>query len=53
MTGAGAGRRPLSHVRRIEALVLGAVAAVVGLVAADFALRNWGLEFLEVNHMRY
>ena len=32
-----------------EALVLGGVAAVVGLVAADFALRNWGLEFLEVN----
>ena len=32
-----------------EALVLGGVAAVVGLVAADFALRSWGLEFLEVN----
>jgi putative ABC transport system permease protein len=32
-----------------EALVLGGVAAVVGLVAADFALRRWGLEFLEVN----
>jgi putative ABC transport system permease protein len=32
-----------------EALVLGGVAAVAGLVAADVALRNWGLEFLEVN----
>ena len=32
-----------------EALVLGGVAAAVGLAAADFALRNWGLEFLEVN----
>ena len=32
-----------------EALVLGGVAAVVGLGAADVALRNWGLEFLEVN----
>ena len=32
-----------------EALVLGVVAAVVGLVAADVALRTWGLEFLEIN----
>ena len=32
-----------------EALVLGVVAAAVGLVAADVALRAWGLEFLEVN----
>ena len=32
-----------------EALVLGGVAAVAGLAAADFALRNWGLDFLEVN----
>ena len=32
-----------------EALVLGGVAAVVGLVAADFALRSWGVDFLEVN----
>ena len=32
-----------------EALVLGGVAAVAGLVAADVALRNWGVEFLEVN----
>jgi predicted permease len=32
-----------------EALVLGAVAAVVGLAAAHFALRQWGVEFLELN----
>lgn len=32
-----------------EALVLGAVAAVVGLAAAHFALRQWGIEFLERN----
>jgi putative ABC transport system permease protein len=32
-----------------EALVLGVVAAAVGLVAADAALRSWGLDFLEVN----
>ena len=32
-----------------EALVLGGVAAVVGLVAAYFALRSWGVDFLEAN----
>ena len=32
-----------------EALVLGAVAAGVGLAAADFGLREWGGEFLERN----
>ncbi|CAA9354908.1 MAG: hypothetical protein AVDCRST_MAG68-3879, partial [uncultured Gemmatimonadetes bacterium] len=32
-----------------EALVLGAVAAAVGLAAAQFALRHWGVEFLELN----
>ncbi|HEX8358553.1 MAG TPA: ABC transporter permease, partial [Longimicrobium sp.] len=32
-----------------EALVLGAVAAVVGLAAAHLALRRWGVEFLEIN----
>ncbi|MET0397272.1 MAG: ABC transporter permease [Longimicrobiaceae bacterium] len=32
-----------------EALVLGAVAAAVGLAAAQFALREWGVEFLERN----
>ena len=32
-----------------EALVLGGVAAVVGLAAARIALNTWGLPFLEVN----
>jgi predicted permease len=32
-----------------EALVLGVVAAVAGLAAAHFALRHWGVEFLEIN----
>jgi predicted permease len=32
-----------------EALVLGGVAAVVGIAAAQFALRRWGVEFLERN----
>ena len=32
-----------------EALVLGGVAAVVGLAAAAFALRQWGTPFLEAN----
>lgn len=32
-----------------EALVLGGVAAVVGLGAADFSLRRWGMNFLELN----
>ncbi|MEX2583721.1 MAG: ABC transporter permease [Gemmatimonadota bacterium] len=33
----------------VEALVLGAVAAAFGLTAAGFALRHWGVEFLERN----
>ena len=32
-----------------EALVLGGVAAVAGLAAAQLALRQWGVEFLERN----
>jgi putative ABC transport system permease protein len=32
-----------------EALVLGSVAAVAGLIAADVVLRHWGMEVLEVN----
>jgi len=32
-----------------EALVLGSVAAIVGVTAADFALRTWGTVFLETN----
>jgi putative ABC transport system permease protein len=33
----------------VEALVLGGVAAVVGLAAAQFTLSRWGVEFLETN----
>jgi putative ABC transport system permease protein len=32
-----------------EALVLGGVAAVVGLIVADYALRTWAVEFLTFN----
>lgn len=32
-----------------EALVLGGVAAVVGLGAATFVLERWGMDFLEIN----
>ena len=45
----GASRSRIVAQMFAEALALGGVAAAVGLVAADFALRNWGLEFLEVN----
>jgi predicted permease len=45
----GANRSRIVMQMFVEALVLGFVAAVAGLVAADVALRNWGLEFLEVN----
>jgi predicted permease len=33
----------------VEALVLGGVAAALGLGAAELALRHWGVEFLERN----
>jgi predicted permease len=45
----GASRGRLVAQLFAEALVLGAVAAVVGLGAAQFALRKWGVEFLEIN----
>lgn len=48
-TALGASRSRIVLQLFAEALVLGGVAAVVGLAVADFALRNWGLEFLEVN----
>ena len=35
-----------------EALVLGGVAALAGLLAAHVVLQNWGLTFLEVNYGR-
>ncbi len=48
-TALGASRSRIVAQLFAEALVLGGVAAVVGLVAAHFALRAWGVEFLEVN----
>jgi putative ABC transport system permease protein len=48
-TALGASRSRIVVQMFAEALVLGGLAAVVGLAAADFALRNWGIEFLEVN----
>ena len=48
-TALGASRSRIVAQLFAEALVLGGVAAVAGLVAAHFALRAWGVEFLEVN----
>jgi putative ABC transport system permease protein len=45
----GANRRRIVMQMFVEALVLGGVAALVGLVVADVALRNWVAAFLEVN----
>jgi predicted permease len=45
----GANRSRIVMQMFTEALVLGVVSAAVGLVAADVALRAWGLEFLEIN----
>lgn len=45
----GASRSRIVAQMFAEALVLGGVAAVVGLVAAHFVLRSWGVNFLEVN----
>ena len=45
----GASRRRIVAQLFTEALVLGGVAAVIGLAAADFALRTWGVTFLETN----
>ena len=45
----GASRSRIVAQMFTEALVLGGVAAAVGLIAAHFALRSWGVEFLEVN----
>ncbi|HEY8556515.1 MAG TPA: FtsX-like permease family protein, partial [Actinomycetes bacterium] len=45
----GASRRRIVMQLFAEALVLGCVAATVGLAAAGVALRTWGVEFLRVN----
>ena len=48
----GASRRRIVMQLFAEALLLGCVAAVVGLVAAGLVLRTWGVEFLELNMER-
>ena len=48
-TALGASRGRIVAQMFAEALVLGTVAAIVGVIAADFALRNWGTAFLEAN----
>jgi predicted permease len=48
-TALGASRARIVAQMFAEALVLGGVAAIVGLAAARLALNNWGLPFLEVN----
>jgi predicted permease len=48
-TALGASRRRIVAQIFAEALVLASAAAVAGLIAARFVLRNWGVEFLEIN----
>jgi putative ABC transport system permease protein len=48
-TALGASRGRIVAQMFAEALVLGSVAAIVGVAAADFALRTWGMVFLETN----
>ena len=48
-TALGASRGRIVAQMFAEALVLGGVAAIVGVTAADLALRTWGMAFLETN----
>jgi putative ABC transport system permease protein len=48
-TALGASRSRIVAQLFAEALVLGGVAAAIGLMAAHFVLSNWGLPFLEAN----
>src|SRR5262245_19258154 len=48
-TALGASRGRIVAQMFAEALVLGGVAAIVGVAAADSALRTWGMVFLETN----
>lgn len=48
-TALGASRGRIVAQMFAEALVLGGLAAVVGVIAADFGLRYWGVGFLEAN----
>ena len=51
-TALGASRGRIVAQLFAEALVLGSVAAIVGVIAADAALRTWGVMFLETNYGR-
>jgi putative ABC transport system permease protein len=51
-TALGASRGRIVAQMFAEALVLGGVAAVVGVTAADYALGTWGVVFLENNYGR-
>jgi predicted permease len=48
-TALGASRGRIVSQLFTEALVLGGLAAVVGLAGADLILRNWAMTFLEIN----
>lgn len=48
-TALGASRARIVAQMFAEALVLGSLAAIVGVIAADVALRYWGIGFLEAN----
>jgi putative ABC transport system permease protein len=48
-TALGASRGRIVSQMFAEALVLGVVAAIAGITAAGFALRTWGMVFLETN----
>jgi putative ABC transport system permease protein len=48
-TALGATRGRIVAQMFAEALVLGGVAAIVGVTTADFTLRTWGMGFLETN----
>jgi putative ABC transport system permease protein len=48
-TALGASRGRIAAQMFAEALVLGGVGAGVGVIAADMALRTWGMAFLQTN----
>ena len=52
-TALGASRGRIAAQMFAEALVLGGVAAIVGVTAADVVLRTWGMAFLELNLSRF
>src|SRR5687767_4942672 len=49
-TALGASRGRIVSQLFAEALVLGGLAAVIGMAVADVFLRNWGMPFLEHNY---